>query len=99
MSQKRARRARQKRNRAKIEYVPTGRGRGAPEWGHVERSHLELTCRTLDHLVGLRNRVLADLRPHLSDEHKRLLSLPLDRLAATSGPTAKLLADESRGET
>jgi hypothetical protein len=48
----------------------------ATEWAHVPREHLELTCRTLDRLIGFRNRVIADLADHLTDEHRRLLAYP-----------------------
>jgi hypothetical protein len=67
---------------------------GAPEWAHVARPHLELVCRTLDHLVGVRNAVLTDLAEHLTERHRELLSLPLDR---TSAAASRLLAEPTEG--
>ena len=71
---KSARRARKKANRrAKLE---ENRKIGAIEFSDLPRPHLEQLAHTLDRLVALRNQILVDLRPHLTDEHKKLLCYP-----------------------
>jgi hypothetical protein len=47
----------------RVQYEPYGGDcEGAPEWEHIPRGHLELTCRSLELMVGRRNIQIKDLQ-------------------------------------
>ena len=73
--------AREKRaeKASKVQHETYGPMEGAAEWEHLPRAHLEQTCRTIYHMLGIRNMVIADLRDHLTTEHKLALGEPRPR--------------------